>query len=189
MIKIIKRTFYLLAIVTLVSCGTNQKTIIESDVNTESNRKYHKSRKGYSGKLNNPEYQEMKGQIERELNETIPEGKSILINYEQRAPNCISLSYNDEEFSRITDKKIQFSESISSDNNAVDFFVYTNDSFHKDLHQERKEFILDSGFFYNEVFTKHKHCSAFLILKPNGTYLKFYGEDYYSQVEEFLEKE
>ncbi len=50
------------------------------------------------------------------------------------------------------------------------------------------EFILDSGFFYENVFTEHQNCEAFLIIKPNGDFHKFYGEDYYTEVENFLEK-
>ena len=50
------------------------------------------------------------------------------------------------------------------------------------------EFIIDSGFFYENVFTEHQNCAGFLIIKPNGDFYKQYGEDYYSEVKAFFEK-
>jgi len=54
------------------------------------------------------------------------------------------------------------------------------------LSQNNKNYILDSGYFYKAIFTLHKICSAFLVLKPNGEILKHYDADYFSQMGDFL---
>lgn len=185
--KQIKKIFYLISLITLISCGINKKVVVKSDVNTKPDTEYKKSRKAFSGKLNDSEYKELISLIESELKTTIPEGKSVLINYNQKAQNCISLSLNDKDISTVIKNRVLISSRISSNNNTINFFVYANDSYHKDIYQERDNFILDSGFFYDNVFTEHENCEAFLIIKPNGNFLKYYGEDYYSEVSEFLE--
>ena len=102
------KIFYLISVITLISCGINKTTVIESSVNTKPNTEYKKSRKAFSGKLNNSEYKELKRTLERELYTNIPEGKSILINYSQKAHNCISVGFSDKDISAVTDNRVVF---------------------------------------------------------------------------------
>jgi len=182
----------ILLVNTLFSCATNKitdiKPIIDIEVNTELNPELIKSRKAFSGNLNNFQYNELKINLEKELNTKIPEGKSILINYHQKARNCISLSLNNSDFSKFTNRGIQISSRISTNNNTVDYFVFEENAFYKNLYKEKQNFKLDSGYFYNNIFTLHETCDAFFIIKPNGDFLKYYGSDYYSIVKTFLEK-
>lgn len=186
--KTIKKTIFLISIILFISCGNNKTTIANSNANTNPVSEYINSRKAYSGKLKDYEYKEIIKIIETELNTSIPMGKSVLINYNQKAPNCIYLDFSKEDNSAITNNSIRISSQISSNNNTVDFFIYTNDSYNKDIFEKRKEFILDSGFFYKNVFTEHENCEAFLIIKPKGEFYKYYGEDYYTEVKKLLEK-
>ncbi|MFK5981515.1 MAG: hypothetical protein QM499_01275 [Flavobacteriaceae bacterium] len=130
----------------------------------------------------------MKRHLEKELNTKIQEGKSILINYRQKARNCISLSLSNSNFSKFTNRGIKISSRISAENNTSDYFVYEKNAFYKNLYKEKQNFKLDSGFFYNNIFTLHETCDAFFIIKPNGNFLKYYGGDYFSIVKTFLEK-
>jgi hypothetical protein len=184
---------FILLVNTLFSCATNKitdiKPNIDIEVKTKLNPELIKSRKAFSGKLNNSQYILLKINLEKELNTKIPEGKSILINYRQKARNCISLGLNYNDFSKYTNRGIQISSKINSDNNTVDYFVYEKNAFYKNLYKENKNFKLDSGFFYNKIFTLHETCDAFFIIKPNGDFLKYYGGDYFSIVKTFLEKE
>lgn len=175
--------------ITAISCRTTKTSNIKAFVNTKANTEYKKSIKVFSGKLNTSEYNELKNIIEKELNVKIPPGKSILINFNQKAPNCISLGLSNKDVSTVTDNRVWISSGISSNNNAADFYVFTDDSFHKDIYQARLNFKLDSGFFYNNVFTLHENCTAIFVIKPNGDFLKYYGEDSFSEVKYFLEKE
>jgi hypothetical protein len=130
----------------------------------------------------------LKINLEKELNTKIPEGKSILINYRQKARNCISLSLNNNDFLKFTNRRIKISSRISADNNTSDYFVFKKNAFYINLYKEKQNFKLDSGFFYNNIFTLHETCDAFFIIKPNGDFLKYYGGDYFSKVKTFLEE-
>lgn len=182
----------ILLVSTFFSCATNKirdiKTNIDIEVNTKLNPELIKSRKMFSGKLNNSQYKILKINLEKELNTKIPEGKSILINYRQKARNCISLSLNNNAFLKFTNRGIEISSRISAENNTLDYFVFEENAFYKNLYKEKQNFKLDSGFFYNNIFTLHETCDAFFIIKPNGDFLKYYGGDYFSIVKTFLAK-
>jgi len=180
--KILKKVIYLISINLLISCGTNK------GVNTQPNSKYKNSEKAYSGTLNNTDYNELIKKLETELTTTIPDDKSILVNFSQKAPNCISVRFSEKDNKQMVNKGIRISSRISSNNNAIDFFVYTQDSYNKETYKKMTEYILDSGFFYKNVFTEHQNCKAFIVIKPNGDFYKYYGEDYYTKVESFLKK-
>lgn len=185
----LKKVTYFITIILVVSCATNKVTTNTTEVNTNLNSKYRKSRKAYTGTLNKSEYDELIKMLTIELETTMPTDKAILINYNQKAPNCITFRLNEYDYEQITINGIRISSQMSSDHDAIDFFVYTKDSFYKEIYERVTEYILDSGFFYENIFTEHQNCEAFIIIKPNGAFLKYYGEDYYSKVQAFLEKE
>ncbi len=185
--KILKKGAYLIFLILITSCGTN-KGLNHTKVNTYPNSKYKESRIAYSGTLNRTEYDELIKKLEKELKTTIPNNKSILINYNQKAPNCINVRFSENDNRQVTKNRISISSRMSSNYNAIDFFVYTNDSYNREIYEQMGKFIMDSGFFYENVFTEHQNCAGFLIIKPNGEFYKQYGEDYYSEVKSFFEK-
>ena len=187
--KVAEKAIYFLVVIFLMSCGTNNISNPGSEVNTKPNRAYKKSRTNYSGKLTETEHTQLRKRLELELKTTIPKTKSILINFNQKAPNCLSVGYNQKDNEQVTQNRIRISSRISANNNAIDYFVYTSDAPNREIYEKTENFLLDSGFFYNEVFTEHENCAGFLIVKPNGTFYKFYGEDYYSDVRAILESE
>jgi hypothetical protein len=186
--KKLKNGVYFIIIFLFISCGTNKIVTNNTEVNTYPNSEYKKSRKAYSGSLNISEYDTLIKKLEVELKTTIDTEKSILINYNQKAPNCINVRFSENDNKQVAKNRIRISSRMSSDYNAVDFFVYSEDSYNKEIYEKMSEFILDSGFFYQNVFTEHLNCAGFLIVKPNGEFYKYYGEDYYSEVQKFLEK-
>ncbi len=185
--KILKKGAYFIFLILITSCGTN-KDVNNTKVNTYPNSKYKKSRKAYSGTLNKTEYDELIKKLEVELKTTFPTGKTILINYNQKAPNCINARFSDKDNRQVANNRISISSRMSFSYNAIDFFVYTKDSYNKEIYEQMTEFVMDSGFFYENVFTEHQNCAGFLIIKPNGEFYKHYGEDYYSEVKAFFEK-
>ena len=58
--------------------------------------------------------------------------------------------------------------------------------FFRDDFSESPSFVADNGFFYNIVFTEHNICKGFFILKPNGHFYKYYGEDYYYRIKDAI---
>lgn len=187
-----KMTLYLkLLIILLVivsSCSTQKNASETKKVNTKINGKYKKSVKKFNGQLSRVEYLKLKNDIEKELNVEIPKDKSILINYNQGASNCFLAGYKQQDFSDIINNVINISNRMSKEFGAVDFFIYSENAFNKEVFESKKVYRLDSGFFYNSIFTLHENCEAFLILKPNGDFLKCYGEDYFTGVENFLKE-
>jgi len=181
-----KVTYFVIAIV-LISCGTT-KDINDTKVNTYPNSKYKKIRRTYSGTLNRTEYDELIKRLETELKTTFPTDKSILINYNKKAPNCSSARLSEKQNKIVTNNRIRISSRLSSNHNAIDFFVYAKDSYNREIYEQMTGFIIDSGFFSENVFTYHKNCGGFLIIKPNGKFYKRYGEDYYSEVEAILKR-
>lgn len=174
--------YLIFIIVILISCKAQK----EVKVNTKVNKIYSKSVKSFRGTLTREEYLNFISRLELELKTIIPKDKSVLINYSQRGDNCFIMGYNDATFSNVRDNTIRISNTMSKEYHAVDFFVYSVDTFLKEVYEGKKDYQLDSGFFYNEVFTLHENCGAFFILKPNGEFLKHYGEDYFTRVKNFL---
>lgn len=157
-------------------------------INTKVNKEYIASRKSFTGKLNPDENKEIRKMITNELKAEVPNNKSILINYYQFGSNCLEYGFSKKDAGQVIDNCNRISSRISKENNTNDFFVYSKNVSNKDIIEDRKTFILDSGFFARNIFTLQENCRAFFILKPNGEYLKNYGSDYYSEVEKFLKE-
>lgn len=177
-----KLNYLIFIIVILISCKSQK----EVKVNTKVNKIYSKSVKSFRGTLTREEYLNFISRLELELKTKMPKDKSVLINYSQRGDNCILLSVDKESFNTINQNVIRISNRISNEYHAVDFFVYSENSFFKEFYKGDKNYQLDSGLFYNVVFTLHENCEGFFILKPNGEFLKHYGEDYFTRVKNFL---
>ncbi len=179
------RFFLFVLIILFWSCSA--QNVKKEKINTKANKAYNASVKSFSGKLEKGEFQEIRKKIEAELNTEVPEDKSILINYRQNGKNCIGYEYTTESFERVVKNSQKISDRISKEHNIEDYFVYASDALNKEKYEKKEEFILDSGFFQQQIFTLQENCEAFYILKPNGEFLKSYGEDYYSRVEAFFE--
>jgi hypothetical protein len=188
MTNFLKILISLLLISFLNSCGVSKANGNSTTINKEFNSKYKASQNKIIGKLTPSEFTEMKTMLENELGVTISGQKSILINYDQKAPNCILLASSKNSIVKVLKNRLRISSEISQKYNAIDFFVYESNSYFAELYASDIFFKVDSGFFFNNIFTYHENCQAFYILKPNGDFLKYYGEDYYSEVKEFLEK-
>ncbi|WP_410221821.1 hypothetical protein [Pedobacter sp.] len=183
-----KQTYLLTILILLVFCATktSAQDTEASEINKVVNSKYIASRKVFTGKLNDIENKDIREKIAKELNRSIADDKTILINYFQRGPNCITYEYNNEAYSSVLNNTVNISNRMTSGKNAVDFFVYAKDAFHLNVLKKRNDFILDSGFFQSNIFTIQENCAAFLILKPDGRFIKCYDEDYFTEVDNFL---
>ncbi|KIA82573.1 hypothetical protein OA84_10455 [Kaistella solincola] len=181
----IKLYFFIFSLF-LFSCKAQQSNSVK--INSEINKEYLASRKSFVGKLSPEEYKEIRKLITDELQTQVPAGKSILINFDQYGVNCFGSKHNEKTAMAVIDRRVSISARISKENNAQDFFVYTTNVLNKHRYENRKNFLLDSGFFAKYIFSLNENCNAFFILKPNGEFIKYYGTDYYSQVEKFLKK-
>ncbi|WP_026899353.1 hypothetical protein [Daejeonella oryzae] len=168
------------------SCSAQKNKM--GKINTKINKEYIASRKKSVGKLNLDEYKKIRELIIDELKTEIPSNKSILVNFYQFGSNCFEYGITKKDAMTVIDNSIRISSRMSKENNAIDFFVYSENVLNKERVENRKNFILDSGFFAENIFTLQENCRAFFILKPNGEFLKYYGSDYYSEVEKFLKE-
>ena len=169
-------------VATFISCGSNVNTSNVSKVNTKSNKVYKQSEIGYNGNLTETMYNKIKERMSDALMEEIPSDKTIIVHFNQNAPNCLAGNESSKSFLKRTEHKMNWSAELCKLHNAVDFFVYTSDAFHKDYFKTNSAFKVDPGFFYNQVFTEHKNCAGVLIIKPNGSFHKYYGENYSEDV-------
>ncbi|ATA88769.1 hypothetical protein [Capnocytophaga stomatis] len=140
----------------------------------------------FYGKYTKKEYFTIKKLIEENLQTTIPDGKTIIINFSQKAPNCFEYGQTPSDVREMAKNSIKISNEISETYNAIDFFVFTEDFFFKNIYKTIEKYKLDTGFFHKNIFTRHQNCGAFIAIKPNGHFYKYYGEDYYSQMDAFL---
>ena len=184
--NLVLKTFYL--ILFNISFICNAQTNSAEKINTEINKEFYASHKSFSGKLNADELKNIKLLIGQELNLEIPDNKSIIINYYQYGKNCFEYSNNNKDDEIMIEKSVKISSRIAKDLNAIDFFIYSENALHKEIIEKRNDFIKDSGFFSDIIFTLHENCQAFFILKPNGEFLKHYGTDYFSIINAFLKK-
>lgn len=115
----------------LMCCGTN-KTPKKARVNTTLNAEYRESRKAFTDQLSTSQYNNIKAILEKELHTTIPNGKSILINFNQKASNCLEIRFNDVK--GFVKRGMEISSKMSTKYNAIDFFVYTDDAYYKDIY-------------------------------------------------------
>lgn len=168
------------------NCGAQKDKV--GKINTKINEEYLKSRKTFYGKLNAEEYIQIRKLLETELKVEISGNRSILINYFQNGDNCSEYNLNTKSGNAVINNYVQLSSEISARHSGIDFFVYSEDALNKDRLENRENFILDHGFFTQNFFTLKENCRAYFILKPNGDFMKHYGGDYFSEVEEFLQK-
>jgi hypothetical protein len=188
MFSTLKKYFYFVLAITIASCGSQKEKSKSTAVNTYPNWKYKKSRKSLHGTLDSQQYLDTKAALEKELNVKIPAGKSIMIHFDQKAPNCINVRFNDDQNSKIIGRGHSLSDEESVKYNVEQFSVYTADSFFAKKFEANKKFRLDTGYFSTNIFTLQENCAAFYILKPNGKHITYYGEDYFSEVKDFFEK-
>lgn len=181
-----KKFIFIFFAVVFISCGSNELMKANPDVNVKSGSEYRKTVKSFTGRMTKDEYFAIKKQIEENLNTSIPKNKSILINYFQKGKNCISLKRDDENMHNLIKITVNISNSISKKYNVEDFLVYSNDSFFKDKLSENKNFKLDTGFFSKNIFNLKENCQAFIIIKPNGKFMKHYGEDNFSEISNYF---
>lgn len=181
------KKFYLLIFSLIFFCYSAQKNK-KGKINTKINKEYIASRKTFVGKLNLDEYKKIREVLVSELKTEIPHNKSILVNFYQFGSNCFEYGFTKKDAMTVIDNGILISSRISKDYSTSDFFVYSENVLNKERVENKKNFILDSGFFANNIFTLQENCRAFFILKPNGEFLKYYGSDYYSEVEKFLKE-
>lgn len=186
--KILKNGAYFTLTMILLSCNKNMVSSYNEQSNKNSYSKYEEVRETYDGKYSKSEYDELVKKLETELNVTIPAEKSIIINFDQNAPSCFIAKYSRNSNKIMTNNRIKISSKTASTFNAVDFFVYTKDAHNSKIYEKLPEFKVDSGFFYENIFTEHLNCEAFIVIKPNGEFLKYYGGDYSTEVVNFLKK-
>lgn len=175
--------------ITLVSCKSSKNAKNDAGVNSEFNQQYIDSRGALTGTLIDAEYKLFKDQLKKELAITIPESKSILINYRQKSNNCLGVGFKKSDVIGHIENAKEISGRLSATYNMANYFVFTEDAHYADLYSKRVNYKKDPGYFKDRIFTSNQNCSAFLLVKPNGKFMKYYGEDYFTFVKNFLLKD
>ena len=160
---------------------------LPDSVNSRMNVQFKNTRKSFVGKVDSLELKSLYKNFDKNLNTKLSRDKAVLVNYKQKGYNCYD--FDAKTLQVIASNGNRISKRMSKAYKIQDFFVYSTDAFYKELYESLDYYIEDSGFFKKNVFTLEEVCSAFLLVKPNGDFLKFYGTDYYSEVKNFMESE
>ncbi|SEA08221.1 hypothetical protein [Psychroflexus halocasei] len=174
--NIINSLFYSVIFIFLASCSSKKVVHGDMEINAAFNSEYAENMIAYEGQLSKNEFRSLKKKFEKELNVEIPNGKTIHIHYSQKAPNCHLMQMDKENFEDVIGNIIRITNNFTSHNDAVNLLIYHKDMFYNDIFERKAEYYLDTGFFYDNVFTDHKVCQAFMIIKPNGKFYKRHGE-------------
>lgn len=172
----INKLCYFIIFIFLASCSSKKVVHDGMEINAGFNSEYGENMTAYEGQLSKNELRSLKKKFEEELNVEIPDGKAIHIHYSQKAPNCHLMQMDKEDFEDVIGNIIRITNNFTSYNDAVNLLIYHKDMFYHDIFERSDEYYLDTGFFYDNVFTDHKVCQAFMIIKPNGKFYKRYGE-------------
>lgn len=164
------------------------KTLPQINVNTKDNRVYVNSIKAFEGTLPLDQYKKMRSSLQRELDASFSEDLNILVHYEQRGSNCLKYDGYEKALPWAIKTLASGNKKLFRKFNTVENFVYNaNSFFHKEL-KEVAVFRLDSGYFKENIFKLNENCSAFFLLKTNGEFIIYYGEDYMGEVLNFLKR-
>jgi hypothetical protein len=184
--KVIKTLLYFTILLILLSCKSQKIGSSSARLNTIFNSEYRNSMLSFSGILGNDDYEQIRNEIESELELLIPKDKAIIIHFLQRARNCITMNNNGDYYLFNVNRGTEIYSKISSNNNALVFFVYTEDVFFVEQISGMKNYKCDSGFFQNKIFNNNNICNGIFILKPNKKFLKLYCEDTSPEITSFL---
>tara|TARA_R110000850_G_scaffold168825_3_gene293937 strand:- start:718 stop:1287 length:570 start_codon:yes stop_codon:yes gene_type:complete len=166
---------------------SQEPTNSKLELNTVYNEEYENSTENYTGELKENAYSIIRKKIESALSTKIPEENSILIHFTQNGRNCVEMNNNGKKYLKFLKNRTKNSSKISSEYQVSDFFVFAKDAFFLEQVEMKHNYVIDTGFFYENVFDIHENCSAFFLLKPNGKFMKYYGSDYFSWIWNFLE--
>ncbi|BAO54399.1 hypothetical protein NMS_0390 [Nonlabens marinus S1-08] len=155
-------------------------------VNSKLNREYKKSRQSFFGQLSKADADQLRDSLQSQLQTKIDPEKAILINYEQFGTNCLIANASLKTKDVVAHNGIRISARMSKKYNAVDFFVYEDIAEFQNIYEAIEKYQSDPGFFKSNLFTSDQNCGAFFLLKPDGSFLKHYGEDYFTEVDNFF---
>lgn len=150
---------------------------------------YKESRKVITGQLTSEEYSKTKNEIVKLLNVNIPDNQNIYLNYYQGASNCSNIDLSKKKQQTYYSNIVSHTNYISKKLNAASFFIYNSNSFHADYFKANKMYILDSGFFKDNIFKLSENCEASFILKPSGAFQINYGTDAAKPDIDFLQQQ
>ncbi|MEQ6123023.1 hypothetical protein AAON49_02335 [Pseudotenacibaculum sp. MALMAid0570] len=161
----------------------------EKEVNTKPNRKYRKHQKGFYGKLNKEAYQTVMDSIEFYSGVKLSRKKKLYVNFRQKGENCVIYGMKKESSKIVFSNIERISKRITKKYDTQNLLLFDRSSFFKDFLLKSKRWKLAPDFFEKNIFTKNKICEAFIVIRPNGEFYKYYGEDHFSIVETLLKSD
>lgn len=140
------------------------------------------------GKLSKRKAKKLRKAIGKELNIEVKDSLPIVVTFYQKDGYCLDTAFNATSYIQIFKNVQGLSEKRIAKYQSQEFFIYTNDVFHKDLFEKHNEYVLDKGFFKRKIFKSNINCHAYYILKPNGDYFLYFVSDGSSYVLDFLDE-
>ncbi|WP_339757220.1 hypothetical protein [uncultured Winogradskyella sp.] len=170
----------------VISCKS--KPLSKENPHNKYGRSYAKKATGFVGKLNNTQLDSVRISLSQNLNVNIEKKQIILLHYRQAANFCISYGMTEKFIQNFINNTQNISERFTKNHNTKTLFVYTKD-YYFEKYLSNTNWILDNGFVQNSIFPDNEICSGFILIKTNGEFYKYYGEDYFSIIKRLLNTE
>ncbi|MCB0398456.1 MAG: hypothetical protein KDD26_02325 [Winogradskyella sp.] len=175
----------------LLGCKSKEPKVLPIDsknYNYKYGHKYAKNRLSYSGKINSERLKELRSFI-FSISSDFDINQTLLINFKNDGSYCISA--NPKYISNIP-KSLQNIYNMSN-KFAVKYNIQHLCSFSKsspffEYLSENSNWVIDNGTIENIFFRSNQICSGFVIIEPDGSFLCHFGEDYFSEISNYLKK-
>lgn len=188
--QIISFLLNVLIIFLVSSCKSSKDKLTREQlrvVNSSYNKKYKESKTDIiQGKLDNEKYILLLNSIENEGAVSLDYKLPVIIHFKQFGKNCIAASGRISKQEFYENNFIENYKNLASSYDAQNLFIYTEDWLFSEIFKKIKKYKLDTGFFKNQIFKSRANCSAFFVILPSGEFYQYYGEDYFSKIEEIL---
>jgi hypothetical protein len=176
-----KRLYFLIPFLTFLTIGFSQNSepnIKPVKINRKFNTDYKKSIELTTGLIDSLCLIQFQSALNKSLSISNDFSKPIVIGYIQGGYNCISNSKKTKYNGNILSGYKKGITQLEDDFNVDSYMIYTQNSHVKDSPCEGC--ILDNAFIKATIFPSDQNCMGFFVLFTDGTFYKYYGEDYFS---------
>lgn len=156
-----------------------------TEVNGAYNSEYKKSIELTSGVIDSLNLKQFYKALEHNIGRTLDTTMPVIIGFMQNGLNCITYSSGIKHLKKTLAGYNKSMQNMTRRYGAKGYIVYTSDAFLSGF--PCSECIEDKGFVKDHIFPSDRNCMGFFVLFKEGTFYKYYGEDYFSVLRKILE--
>lgn len=182
-----KGLYILIPFLTFLTIGFSQNSepnIKPIKINRKFNTDYKKSIELTTGLIDSLNLIQFQSALNKNLGISNDFTKPIAIGYVQSGYNCISNSKKNNTNRNVLSRYKKSMNELEEDFYVDSYIIYTRNSHVRDTPCDGC--ILDNDFIKANIFPSDQNCMGFFVLFTDGTFYKYYGEDYFSVLTNIL---